>query len=598
MKRSIAALAAVLLLLPAGSALAQTATHTAETQTVTSSADGTAIVITVLKPATASADAQVPVILQSHGWGGSRWTSVSQAQSWLDAGIGVVSIDQRGHGASGGEANVQDPDLEAEDIQSVISHIATFDWVRLDGPGDPVLGAIGGSYGGGYQTMAALDEIQETGSTRFNALAPEITWYDLPDSLAPQAVPRTLWTALLYAAGASMLPTYVHQANAWGTATGQWPDGTLYGQPAPGVPDLDSEFHQHSPVAFVERDVRITVPTLFRQGITDTLFNLNQGIHLFDEALTDEARAQSYLVGYNGGHVLPQAWPLGTGTAGDPCSPGGFNALTIEFFQRAFSGQSTDGLLPSDYNFSTPSGTSCLRFDGFDRTDIAVAGLAGGNTISTTGLGAPLHLKVADGPITVTGIPQLSGTVTALGLDSRAFFGLSVGTSATDARLVQNNVLPLRQPIPVVGSAFNIELPGVGVDVPAGQSLFLMITPTSDMFAATGSKPPGALVLSGLTLSLPQPGAAPEVTSLAVAVQGKGAKSSLVATLTDSAGAPVAGVPIEFSGDGASLGSAVTGANGVATLLLPGKYRGGHHDFGAGFAGNDDYAGSFASTST
>ena len=55
---------------------------------------------------------------------------------------------------------------------------------------DPVLGAIGGSYGGGYQTITALTELSETGRTRFDALAPEITWYDLPEALAPQGVVR------------------------------------------------------------------------------------------------------------------------------------------------------------------------------------------------------------------------------------------------------------------------------------------------------------------------------------------------------------------------------------------------------------------------
>src|SRR3712207_7113541 len=65
------------------------------------------------------------------------------------------------------------PERETEDIQAVIDHVADIDWVALDAPGDPVLGAIGGSYGGGYQTMTALDEIHETGHTRFNALRSE-----------------------------------------------------------------------------------------------------------------------------------------------------------------------------------------------------------------------------------------------------------------------------------------------------------------------------------------------------------------------------------------------------------------------------------------
>ena len=71
-------------------------------------------------------------------------------------------------------------------------------------PGDPVLGAIGGSYGGGYQLVGALSEVRDRGATRFDALVPEITWFSLTESLFPQGVPRTEWAAALTAAA---LPT-------------------------------------------------------------------------------------------------------------------------------------------------------------------------------------------------------------------------------------------------------------------------------------------------------------------------------------------------------------------------------------------------------
>ena len=63
--------------------------------------------------------------------------------------------------------------------------------------GDPVLGAIGGSYGGGYQFVGALSEVRDRGATRFDALVPEITWFSLTESLFPQGVPRTEWAAAL-----------------------------------------------------------------------------------------------------------------------------------------------------------------------------------------------------------------------------------------------------------------------------------------------------------------------------------------------------------------------------------------------------------------
>jgi ABC-2 type transport system ATP-binding protein len=69
----------------------------------------TSICITVFKPAWASRSHRVPMILHSHGWAGSRNTDVSDVETYLDAGFGVTSIDQRGHGESGGKAHVEDP---------------------------------------------------------------------------------------------------------------------------------------------------------------------------------------------------------------------------------------------------------------------------------------------------------------------------------------------------------------------------------------------------------------------------------------------------------------------------------------------------------
>ena len=521
LKRSVASLFVLAVLAAAVPPATAQAGHTVEHDKIEGEG-GTPIAISIFRPAGASPTAQVPVILQSHGWAGSRTKTInSTVKSFLDAGFGVVSIDQRGHGESGGQANVQDPTLETEDIKNVIDRVANLDWVLHDTDDlgapisdDPVLGAIGGSYGGGYQTMTTLDEIADEGRTRFNALAPEITWYDLPESLAPQKVVRTAWNVALYAAGARMVPQYIHEGFAWGSATGQWPDGTLYGQPVPGAPNLDAEFYEHGPVAFAERGIQIDVPVLLRQGISDNLFNLNQGLKIFDEAVTDEARSQSYLIGYNGGHVLPNALPPGTAGGGDACSPtppagtppgvDGFTLLRIEFFKRVFAGVSTDGLLPARYNLTTVDGAKCLSLDEIGVSRTIDVNLLGSDTIATTaGAGAPIQVPVAEGPVTVTGIPTLKGDLTSTGLDSRAFFGLAIGTTPADAQVISNNLMPLRQIMPTTGTSFDIELPGISVEVPEGKSLFLTISPVSDMYFGHGSRVPAALVLSDLTLSLP-----------------------------------------------------------------------------------------------
>jgi hypothetical protein len=46
-------------------------------------------------------------------------------------------------------------------------------------------------------------------------------------------------------------------------------------------------------------------------------------------------------------------------------------------------------------------------------------------------------------------------------------------------------------------------LPSVAVEVPAGQSLFLLATPISDTFVGMGSRPPGVITLEDTVVKLP-----------------------------------------------------------------------------------------------
>ncbi len=122
---------------------------------------------------------------------------------------------------------------------------------------------------------------------------------------------------------------------------------------------------------------------------------------------------------------------------------------------------------------------------------------------STTAAGVPLPYEIASGPITVAGQPYLTGAVTALGVENRAFYGLAVGTSPADARLVQNNVLPLREPLPVTGVDRRVNLPAVAVDVPRGQKLFLLVSPLSDTFVGMASRTPGVITIDDTVVHLP-----------------------------------------------------------------------------------------------
>lgn len=464
------------------------------------SRDGALVYYTLFKPNGADAAHKVPMIFHSHGWGGSRSTAVSDWNDWLADGFGVLSFDQRGHGQSAATATVEDPNYEGEDVRALINFVATLDWVQLDGPGDPVLGAIGGSYGGGYQTIGALTDLRDLGHTRFNAIAPEITWYDLPNSLAPQGVPRTLWTTLLYAVAPRNRARYIDESEAYGLATATFPDGTV-----PVVPNLTQIFYQHSPKWFSDHGYHLDIPVLFGQGITDNLFNLNQGLHNWFNVLTPDARSRSIFVGYNAGHVLPEVLPQSTNPSGNPCVAN-WGAFERAFFHAAFAGANPRAALDASngpvktFNIGT-SDNGCTRTDSVTTYKRYATGIQG-TVVSPAGVGLPIAYKIVSGPIKIAGIAHLRGLLTTLGVDTRAFFALSVGTNLATATVVQNNVLPIRRLTPVRGEVLDLELPGVAIDVPAGQSLFLTVSAVASQFIGT-SRVPGLVLIRNAVVDLP-----------------------------------------------------------------------------------------------
>ncbi|WP_328323107.1 CocE/NonD family hydrolase [Kribbella sp. NBC_00382] len=447
------------------------------------------ICYSLFQPAGASAAHTVPLIFHSHGWGGSRTKDAAAFKSWLDAGYGVLSFDQRSFGESTGVAHVMNPDLEGRDVVKLVDLVAGLDWVTKQRPGDPLIGAIGGSYGGGYQFAGAFAEMREKGRTRFDALAPEITWWDLKESLAPSEAARTMWLALLYAGGGTHLPPAVQAGFVALITTGQWPTGQA-GR------DLDAFFRQNGPSWQVAHGRKLNIPVIIGHGLPDNLFNLNQGLQNFDKALTGRARSRSIFVGYNAGHTLPSVVPPGYATPGDPCSIAlgspNFGALEQRFMDLNLKHEASGLTGFGSYHLATADGR-CLT-----QRQLGV------NTQYRLGRLGAVTTAVARGPITVAGVPQVRARVSSLVPNAAAFFALSVGTTPLDAKIVQNNTMPLREKRPVHGARRTVDLPGIAVDVPAGKTLFLTVSPVADMFAGQDGHVPGQLRLDDVTVRLHQ----------------------------------------------------------------------------------------------
>lgn len=169
-----------------------------------SDVDGATIAFTVHEPATMVPGRHYPLLIQSHGFGGAREKAAARGnfsdplwQSLIDHGYGLISVDERGFGDSGGKVRILNPYYEGQDLLKVL------DWAEAELPwlmyrdGNLVLGSAGGSYGGGFQHLIyAIDP-----KHRLDAMVPEITWHDLRWSLNPNDVFKSFAAALLTAAG-------------------------------------------------------------------------------------------------------------------------------------------------------------------------------------------------------------------------------------------------------------------------------------------------------------------------------------------------------------------------------------------------------------
>ena len=176
------------------------------------------------------------------------------------AGYNVVTWDPRGEFASGGVLQLDSPQYEGQDVSELISWVATQNGVELDTAGDPTMGMVGVSYGGGIQLVTAA------GDDRVDAIAPGWAWNTLPDSLYPHSAFRTSYAGLLLLGlvetGARINPAIY--------------GGILTGASLGILTPAQIQLLQNSGPGQTVRG--ITAPTLLIQGTVDVLFPLQQSI--------------------------------------------------------------------------------------------------------------------------------------------------------------------------------------------------------------------------------------------------------------------------------------------------------------------------------
>jgi ABC-2 type transport system ATP-binding protein len=254
------------------------------------------VVADLYVPATATKADPAPAVLTTHGFGGAKddSTQVATAQGLVSHGYVVLSYSGLGFGGSGCKITLDDPDWDGKAGRQLVDFLGgtktavdgtRIDVVRLDAPGDPRVGMIGGSYGGQIQfAVAGIDP-------RVDALIPIITWNDLAYSLGPnntgfthgvtyatEGVHKKEWTTLFFALG--ILD---------GVSGAQYDPSRLIGCPnftneacvtkaeldLLGYTTADGlELARHASVSSYAD--RVKAPTLLVQGQADTLFNLQE----------------------------------------------------------------------------------------------------------------------------------------------------------------------------------------------------------------------------------------------------------------------------------------------------------------------------------
>jgi ABC-2 type transport system ATP-binding protein len=203
----------------------------------------------------------------------------------LQNGYNVVTWDPRGEwGSKAGTLEIDHPDVEARDMQSIISWVAQQPETAFD-PGsttDPLIGMVGASYGGGIQLVtAAIDD-------RVDAIVPTIAWNNLNSSLDKNGAPKTSWGLLL---GAALLFT---GANTDPAIFPTLLDALFNGKLSPDETDFLDE---RGPDYVLDR---IKAPTLLVEGTVDTLFTLNEAHQ--NALVLIENGVPTKVVWYCGGH--------------------------------------------------------------------------------------------------------------------------------------------------------------------------------------------------------------------------------------------------------------------------------------------------------
>jgi ABC-2 type transport system ATP-binding protein len=500
---------------------------------ITVPSTGDKVYFTVFEPNTITGGQTYPLVLHGHGFQGARFTSrpvsvgpialdptnllgsdLTNINTFINHGYGLISIDQRGHGDSSGYNRVMDPDFEGKDDLAVLDWAeANLPWLKYgmsaDGtdPHSLMVGSIGTSYGGMFQYMLYNIDPKK----RLKAMVPFWSPNDILYSVAPNNTVKSIWTVALFGLG---------QLAGVKNATGIDPlmktemlSSIAQGTPDPALADMlayhsNKYFCDGKPVATnggpgtrpelppVSKGGKINV--LLVQGMRDTLFNLNDGYANYQclKAKGGDVRLLTTPTGHNTAQIVPDPGQLllnPTDLLNFGCGTVDTASAALAFFEEHLKGiAGAASAVPKQI---------CLSIAGKDAAlvDTMTVGRAGTQyAVPTTPVVAgvpevpvavPLGSAQWFGSEVVAGIPQIDVTVSAngpaLGQGEPVLFagiGIQHNLLLPVYELVSNQVTPLRglgrHDVPMTGMAGRLR---------PGERLVLLLYGGKDQYLLSGS---------------------------------------------------------------------------------------------------------------
>lgn len=416
-----------------------------------------------------------------------------------DAGYNVVTWDPRGEYASGGILQLDNPFFEGRDVQAIISWVAERPETELDAPGDPTMGMVGGSYGGGIQlVVAGIDR-------RVDAIVPVIAWNSLNEALYPNDAFKSGWSTLLaldlLEAGAR-INSQIYPAILQGLLLGLLTESQ------------QAILTSSGPTTLVNQ---ITAPTLLIQGTADGLFTLAQAVT--NAMMLDANGVPVEMIWACGGH----------GICLDPLNPIQQPLLvnsTIDWLDRYVRGNE---LIPTgprfewfdqfgDYHFSDLLPTDPefygdpLVTEG-DGGFLPIIPLIGGSgpqtkpptplllsiaTASEAWLALNLDIPAPDDEVQIVGAPEITLTYSGLGTASHIYGQL---VDETTGLVLGNLVTPIPVTLNGRSQTVTVDLEQIAYTMVPGATLKLQLagfaTPYLDLIQV------GYINVESVTISLP-----------------------------------------------------------------------------------------------